>query len=124
VSAKIVQWFGDMWYMVLGIMTSGYHGTSHIDTLMLVLITLMSFIALGKVNGIHPKVIVECLKMVAYGDDLVLRYPKDWNAWLGVRESDMFPETFAAEMLRCGGILKPGETRVYVSTPDHKQKFL
>lgn len=123
VSAKQMEWFGKVYYMVLGIMTSGYGNTSHIDTFMLAVNKIMAMINLGMANGVHPKDIIEQMLMVLYGDDDVSRFPVAWLPWLDVDPTNGFPRGLAAEMAKLGCTLKPGETKVYVGQRGHRNKF-
>lgn len=121
-NAKIVQWFGRMWYLVLGIMTSGYHTTSDMDCLMLVSMILCAVVDIMMPLGFHPKTVMDDCLLAVYGDDIVGRMPIYMSNHMGIDESG-FPKTLAAKLQQYGVTLKRGETKFYKQTRSHKKKF-
>jgi hypothetical protein len=123
VDAKIILWFGNVYRLVVGLMTSGYQGTSHLDTLMLTLNQYMALITIGLNNGVHPKTVVESVHMVVYGDDVILSFPKSWIPYLDITKDTYFPSEFARQMAILGCTVKPGETKIYREKNTHKLPF-
>jgi len=121
VNAKVMQWFGQMWYIVLGIMTSGYHGTSDIDSLMIVMGLFCAILELTR-GKVHPMDVFELAYLAVYGDDVVGRFPIAWLEYLGC-DSNNYPDKLCAVLLKYGITLKPGETRLYKQSRSHRNKF-
>lgn len=111
-NAKIVQWFGKMWYIVTGIMTSGYHTTSDIDSLMLVTMITCAVVEITLAKGIHPKFAMGSNILSVYGDDIVGRMPVEIYQHMGVDDSG-YPVELARVLQRYGVTLKRGETKFY-----------
>ena len=101
VNTKLVQWFGGLWYIVQGIMTSGYHGTSHVDCCMLVVNMLMALMMLLIPHGITPKQIADQTCIAVYGDDSVLRLPVAWAPYLGATPNG-YPEHLGDKLATLG----------------------
>ena len=111
-NAKIVQWFGRMWYIVTGIMTSGYHTTSDMDSLMLITMITCAIVEITLPKGIHPKRAMEACILSVYGDDIVGKMPKDIATHMGVDDTG-FPVEMAKVLQKYGVTLKRGETKFY-----------
>lgn len=119
-NAKTVRWFSGYYYMVLGIMASGWLGTSHIATLMTVYSMYMAVMQLYINNKIHPKLAFEEVRMVAYGDDVVLKLRK---TRVNVFGTDAYPQHLANELLKLGLTVKGSETQQFMPTRNHKNRF-
>lgn len=123
VDAKLVKWFSDVFYIILGIMASGYGLTSHFATMMtFVSIRIAALTLLLRDPAIKPK-IREYLKMIMqifYGDDGVLRIPLKLAKYFCSDPDGTYPDLLAAELKRMGVILKPGETKIFRSTDSHQ----
>jgi len=125
INAKIVKWFGFMWYIVLGIMTSGYHGTSDMDCLCLLigiyLAILMIITEKDAPHKVHPIRIFKEILIAIYGDDVIISLPPDLLWILGA--DGTFPKKLAEYLKKLGLVLKPGETKIYTPTHKHKNVF-
>lgn len=121
-NAKIVQWFGNMWYIVTGIMTSGYHTTSDLDSVMLVVMITCALVDITLPHGEHPKTVMDDCLLAVYGDDILGRMPKKYVKYMGLDERG-FPKTLADQLKVYGVTLKEGETKFYINTRSHRNKF-
>lgn len=121
INVKIMQWFGDMWYAVMGIMTSGYHGTSDIDSLMITIGLLCGAIELTR-GKVHPIQIFKQFRLAVYGDDVVGRFPIEWIDYFGA-DHNGYPDKLAAVLQKYGITLKKGETYVLRQNRKHRNKF-
>ena len=121
-NAKIVQWFGQMWYIVLGIMTSGYHTTSDMDSVMLVIMVSCAIVEICRKHRMHPKKVLESCKIAVYGDDLVGRMPVEIAALMGEDETG-YPVILAAQLQVYGVTLKRGESKFYTAKRSHRNTF-
>ena len=120
VNAKTVQWFGGYYYMVLGIMASGWLGTSHIATLMTIHSTYMALFSIYLAAKLHPKDVFTDFKLVAYGDDMVLKFRLTRAELLG---DGQYPTKLAAQLKELGLTVKGSETQLLLPTPRHTDKF-
>lgn len=121
VNVKIMQWFGNMWYAVMGIMTSGYHGTSDLDSLMIVIGLFCAALEVTR-GKVHPVDVFDNFHLAVYGDDVVARFPVEWIAYFG-SDHLSYPSKLGAVLLKYGITLKPGETKIYKQTRSHRNKF-
>jgi hypothetical protein len=122
VNAKLVQWFGGYYYIMLGVMASGYLGTSHIDTLMSIITFYMASILLAREDGIHPKEVIENVFPIFYGDDTAIRMDRKYLSLYGCDKSS-YPYRLANTCKTLGVVLKPGETYIVVPCETHKDRF-
>lgn len=120
VNAKTVKWFGGYHYMVLGVMASGWLGTSHIATLMTIHSTYMALFKIYIKNKLHPKLVFSEFRMVAYGDDVVLKYKANRADLLG---DGNVPHKLADALLEIGLTVKGEETQMFPPKQSHKNRF-
>ena len=120
VNAKTVQWFGGYYYMVLGIMASGWLGTSHIATLMTIHSMYMALFSIYLKAGLHPRAVFSEFRLVAYGDDIVLKYRLERQDLLG---DGQYPAKLADELKVLGLTVKGSETQLLAPSPKHKDRF-
>ena len=68
---KLVQWFGDQWYLVLALMCSGSLLTADFNTLFSYIMSVSALIKLLLPYKIHPMDIIKKVKFAFYGDDWI-----------------------------------------------------
>jgi len=111
---KLVQWFGDQWYLVLALMCSGSLLTADFNTLFSYIMSVSALIKLLLPYKIHPMDIIKKVKFAFYGDDWIWKIPFDWTQMFGPDVND-FPLWLAQVFQDWGITLKRGETKMYKS---------
>jgi len=121
-NVKVVQWLDQMYYIFLGIMTSGYVYTSHGDTKSLILvIRLVLIILLLAMNIKNPFSYWNVFGLGVYGDDTVLGAPLHFEQMFG--NVNGVPVHLVSEFQKLGLTLKPKETNIFVPKPGHIDRF-
>lgn len=117
VNSKVVQWFGGYTYMVLGLMASGWLGTSHIASLMTIFSTYLVLLdVFGKEIGAIAT--LKEPKLFVYGDDFALKLPKYFYD-----KVDGATQKIIESFKKHGLTIKPSAFSVFQPMKRHKNRL-
>jgi len=123
---KTVEWFSKLFYVVIGVMISGYKGTSHFDTFSVKIAMLIIIVELLKFEVKNWLPVLRMLFAIFYGDDTIVVIPPEWipyfcTSW--VAETDPVPDKFIDMAKKLNLVIKPAETRILIPKSNHHDRF-